>query len=115
MEEEQEENKSSILSPAGIIMLIVAVLIDLAGLIILCFGLDDLGILDVLGLVFIGGLMFVQSGEITSTKGTKKALKKAGGKVLKRVGLSFLGELIPYFGGIAPCWILAVYFHFKNK
>ena len=113
--EEQEKNSASILSPAGIIMLIAAVLIDLAGLIILCFGVDDLGILDVLGLVFIGGLMFIQSGEITGTKGAKKALKKTGGKVLKRIGLSFLGEVIPYFGGLAPCWTLAVYFHFRNK
>jgi len=111
----EEKNDLAILSPIGIIMLIFAILLDLAGLILLCFALDDLGILDVLGLIFIGGLMFMSSGDVTATKGAEKVLKKTGGKVLKRVGLSFVGELIPYFGGVAPCWTLAVYFHFKNK
>jgi len=113
--EEQAKNNPSMLSPVGIMLLISAVLLDLAGLIILCFGLDDFGILDALGLIFIGGLMFMSSGDITATKGAKKVLKKAGGKVLKRAGLSFLGELIPYFGGIAPCWTIAVILHFRNK
>ncbi|MBL7150848.1 hypothetical protein ISS86_02875 [Candidatus Microgenomates bacterium] len=114
-EEKEEKNSPSILSPIGVIMLIFAILLDLAGLIILCFGLDDLGILDVLGLIFVGGLMFMSARDMTVTKGAKKALKKVGGKVLKRVGLSFLGELIPYFGGIAPCWTIAVILHFRNK
>jgi hypothetical protein len=76
-----------------------------------CFGLDDLGIIDIIGLFVIGGWMLSRSGQIIGTKGAKKA----GGKIFKRLGLSFFGELIPYFGGIAPCWILAVYFELKSK
>ena len=112
---EEGENKSSILSPLGILTLVCATLIDLAGLIVLCFGLDDFGILDIIGLVFVGGLMFIQSKEITGSKGSQKVMKKVGGKIAKRLGFSFLGEVIPYFGGIAPCWTLAVIFHYKKN
>jgi len=30
------------------------------------------------------------------------------------LGLSFLGELIPFFGDVAPCWTLAVYFELQS-
>lgn len=104
----------NLLSPTGIMLFSVAGVIDGIGLIILCTGLDDLGIMDIIGLIFVGGLMFATSGSITGTKGAQKTVKKLGTKLSKRLGLSFLGELIPYFGGIAPCWTLAVYFHLKG-
>lgn len=102
---------TSFFSPEGIIMMIVAFFIDLAGFIVLIFGFDDYGILDVIGLFIIGGWMLFRSGTIVTTK---KA-RKIGVRFLKRLGLSFLGESIPYVGSIAPCWILAVYFELKNK
>ena len=115
--EEAPEIRSAgnFLSPVGIMMLLIAGTIDLIGLVILCFGLDDLGIMDIIGLIFVGGLMYFTSGSITATKGAQKTAKKLGTKILKRLGLSFLGELIPYFGGIAPCWIIAVYFHLRGS
>ena len=100
--------EGSFTSPEGILMLCVAVILDLVGLILFCLcwlGIDDYGILDVIGLVIIGGWMFIRSG---SKKGA------IGKKLAKRLGLAFFGELIPFFGGIAPCWTLAVYFELKS-
>lgn len=115
-QEEAEEIKTSgsfgnFLSPEGIIMLMAAGLLDLMGLIILLFGLDDLGILDIIGLIIIGGWIFFRSGVVTGTARSKKVW----GKILKRAGLSFLIELFPYIGSLAPCWIAAVYFELKNS
>ena len=110
------EKMGAFLSPEGILMMGLAILIDMAGLfslvLIWLFGVGFIisTIFDVAGLVLIGGWMLLRSGQITATKGAKKAF----GKLLKRGGLSFIGESIPIFGDIAPCWTLAVYFELKN-
>ncbi len=124
-EETAEEKTSesnilgSLLSPIGIIMLLAAGMIDLIGFLIMCFGLDDLGIMDIIGLIFVGGLMYIHSGSITSgkkdKKTTKKTTKKVGGKIFKRLGLSFLVEIIPYLGSLVPSWTIAAYSHLKNS
>lgn len=101
----------SLFSPEALVMFFFAGMLDLIGLILLLFALDDFWITDIIGLIFLGGWMFLRSGTITATKGAKKA----GTKFLKRIGFSFLGEIIPFFGGIAPCWTLAVYFELRGS
>ena len=107
----------ALFSPEGIIMMLLAGLIDTIGLfclaLTLVFGIGQAisPILDTIGLILIGGWMLSRYGRMTGTKGAKKA----GGKLLKRFGLSFLGELIPIFGDVAPCWTLAVYFTLKSS
>ena len=114
-EESSEAGGGGFFSPAAIILFSTAVLIDIAGLIVLCFGIDDFGILDITGLIFVGGLMYIHAGTVTGTKGAQELVKKTSTKFLKKIGLSFLGEVIPYFGSVAPCWTIAVYFHLKGK
>lgn len=115
--EPASEEMGALFSPEGIIMMLLAILIDTAGLICLIltaiFGIGQIIslVVDIIGMVLIGGWMLSRYGRMTGTKGAKKA----GGKLLKRFGLSFLGELIPIFGDVAPCWILAVYFTLKSK
>jgi len=111
----------------AIIIFPVAILLDLIGFMLLFFLLDDFWILDIIGLVVIGSWMLFRQGHVTIPKKTakkieKKALeqltkttKKTEKKFLKRFGLAFLGEIIPYIGGIAPCWTLAVFFELKNN
>jgi len=120
---EPASERGALFSPEGVIMMLLAILIDIAGLFCLVldlvlslFGIFGIGtaissVLDVLGLILIGGWMLFRYGQMTGTKGAKKA----GGKLLKRLGLSFLGELIPIFGDVAPCWTLAVYFTLKSS
>lgn len=106
--------EGSLTSPEGILMLLVAAIIDIVGLILLCLswlGVDDYGILDTIGLVIIGGWMFFRSGKISGTKGAQKV----GKKVFKKLGLTFLVEVIPFLGSAAPCWVVAVYSELKNS
>ncbi len=114
-EESPQIGGGDFFSPAAIILFFTAVLIDIASLIVLCFGVDDFGILDITGLIFVGGLMYIHAGTATVSKGAQKLVKKTSTTFLKKIGLAFLGEVIPYFGSVAPCWTLAVYFHLKGK
>ena len=119
--EEKEERKTpeekvgSLTTPEAFVIFPLAALLDLAGLIILCCGLDDFWILDTIGLILIGGWMFVRIGHITATKRAAQMAEKTGKKLLKRTGLAFLIEIIPWVGGLAPSWVLAVYFELKNN
>ncbi|KKP93811.1 MAG: hypothetical protein UR98_C0002G0050 [Parcubacteria group bacterium GW2011_GWA1_36_12] len=112
-EEIQESGGAmNLLSPEGLVMMSVAVVIDLIGLIIVCVGLDDFGITDIIGMIFIGSWMFFRSGAMperkTPSKKSKGAGKTAERNVLKRFGLTGLAELIPYLGAL-PWWTIMVY------
>ena len=105
----------------GILMLSMAIFLDFIGFILLVLSFFGIGIPlsfipDLIGLVFIGGLMFLSpSGGIVLTKGADKLTKTLAKKIGKKLGLSFIGELIPFFGDAMPCWTLAVYFHLKGS
>jgi len=110
-----EAKIGALLTPEGILMMFLAIVIDLVGLVLFILSFFGIGIIlsgisDILGLLFIGSWMFARSGNITATKGAKKL----GQKFFKRLGASFLGELIPFFGDVAPCWTLAVYFELRS-
>lgn len=107
-------NFGSLSSPEGTLMMLAALLLDCIGVFLLIFGLDDFGIADVFGIILIGGWMYSRSGVI---RAPQKAQKKAGGWLRKlfrgkwkKYLTPFIGEIIPYFGGIAFCWTLAVYY-----
>ena len=67
--------EESITDPEGIIMLIVAVILDLTGFIIFIlgtwFGIDDYGILDTIGATIFGIWMFIRYSSIGSKGGAK--------------------------------------------
>ena len=92
-------------------MLIVAGMLDMIGLILLCLswlGVDDYGILDIIGGVIIGSWLLLKGG------GSLEAIKKGAKKSAKRFGIAFLVEAIPFLGGIAPSWIVLVYTELKK-
>ena len=125
-------------SPEGLIILPFAVFIDLIGIILVCFGLDDFWITDIIAWIFLGGWSFFRSQIISSSgaepidisqirKGktdfnkqiqeakkiseeTKKAQKGAkAAKWGKRI--KWL-EFIPYVGCL-PLWSVSVYMTIK--
>jgi len=100
-----DSTSGNLTSPEGILMLLLAVGIDGTGLIITFFLLDDLGILDAIGMVVIGGWMYSRSGS-NAGSATKKGLK--------RFILSFAVELTPYLGGVSPSWTWLVYKTLKD-
>jgi len=121
------------LSPKGIleaitvfpIMFLIALCLDIISLIIIFFGLDDVGILDIIGFAIFGIWIFVRSGgerTVTpesspdlTTRGRKQAIQKKGaslmkklGKVGLRAGIIGILEFIPYVGAIIFGWTLLV-------
>jgi len=89
-------------------MLCTAALLDLfIGSLLLLFswiGVDDYGILDILGAMIIGLWLYFRAG---SWEGFKKGIKK--------FLLAFGIELIPIIGNISPSWTILVYRELKNS
>ncbi len=110
----------ALFSPEAVVMFLAAGMLDLAGLIILILNFFGVGLAisfipDIIGLVFLGSWMYFRTGHVTISRSAGKTIRKSGRKILKRLGLSFAGELIPFFGDLAFCWTLAVYFELKNN
>ena len=105
--------EGNLTGPEGILLLCVAGLLDVIGFVFFLLswlGADDYGILDVIGLVIIGGWLLIRTGSVKSTKGAQDVAKKT----LKRFGFTFLVELIPFLGGIAPSWTILVWKELKE-
>ena len=123
-------------SPEGIIILPVAIIIDLVGIVLVCFGLDDFGITDIIAWIFLGtwGLFRSQmmpasgSGQVQMPQGSKKDFKKQfqeakriseqtkkaqkGVKAAKWAKRIRWLEFIPYVGAL-PLWSVSVYMTIK--
>ena len=110
----------ALFSPEALVMFIAAGSLDLIGLILLILDFIGIGLAlsfipDIIGIIVIGSWMYFRSGHITISRRAGKTIKKTGRKIFKRLGLAFLGELIPLFGDVAFCWLLVVYFELKNN
>lgn len=114
--EETATGKGSLFTLEGILMLSIAVVLDLIGLVLFILSFFGVGIppsfiLDIAGLATIGTWTLIRSGKVGATRRTVGMFRKS----LGRLGLGFLGELIPFFGDIAFCWTLVVYLELKSK
>ncbi|MDO8639493.1 MAG: hypothetical protein Q7R53_01075 [bacterium] len=120
--ENEEEGQASAEMPLAnfltpeILMFIPAVLLDIIGLILLIFALDDFFITDIIGIAILGSWTYFRSQTLKVTKGASEKIGKAGkwAKKMKWLRpLLFVGELIPYVGAL-PCWTLLVFFELKG-
>ena len=107
--------EGNLTGPEGILMLIIAVPLDLIGIIFFILSFFGIGIAfsfitDIIGLIFIGGWLLIRTGSVKSTKGAQEIAKKT----LKRFGFTFLIELMPFLGGIAPSWTILVWKELKG-
>lgn len=101
--------QGNLTGPEGILMLCVAGILDTIGFIFFLLswlGIDDFGFLDVLGMLIIGGWMFMRGGGLN-----KKIIKRG----LRRFAISSIVELIPFLGGIAPSWTILVFMELKGS
>lgn len=107
----------------------LALVLDIIGVILICFGLDDLGILDTIGIAVFGLWIFWRSGgkrdlsdrKPVSTKVKSAQIKKQGSALLKRlgkvglrVGITAIFEFIPYVGAILFGWTILVIIEFAS-
>lgn len=90
----------NLVSPEGVVMIFCALILDITGLILLLFGLDDFGVTDIIGMLFIGGWAFLRFGTIT----LGQKAKSTG----KRFIVSAIIEFIPWIGSLLPTWTIFV-------
>jgi len=117
MAEDTEEARKmgAFLGPEALIMLPVAVVLDLIGIILVCFALDDFWITDIIGIASIGLWTYFRSQTMKVTHKAAARITKVA-KWAKRLKwlrpLLIIGEFIPYVGA-APLWIIVVYLELK--
>ncbi len=112
---------TAFLSPEAFYLFPIAIALDLTGIILIFFGLDDFWITDIIGILLIGGYLYFRSGTLKVTYRAEERITKTVTKVAKwakrlrwlRPLLMFL-EFIPYVG-VAPCWIILVYLELTNS
>lgn len=104
-------------TPETFFMLPIALGLDLIGIILVCFGLDDFGITDIIGIGFINTWLLLRGKKALHSQGKKGAMssiKKAfTGKSSKFFTASIL-ELVPYLGCL-PFWTLSVLFNLEEE
>ena len=96
------------LSPATVIMLPLAIGLDVIGIVLLCFGLDDCGITDTIGIVFIDTWLYFQGRKVVKgNRGLSGFFKNLfTGNVTKYIVPTAV-ELTPYLGAL-PMWTWSV-------
>ncbi|OGZ65150.1 MAG: hypothetical protein A2998_02605 [Candidatus Staskawiczbacteria bacterium RIFCSPLOWO2_01_FULL_37_25b] len=98
-------SEGNLTAPEGILMLCVAGILDGIGFIFFLLswlGVDDYGILDILGAVIIGGWLFMRKGTA------------AASGALKRFLIAFGIETVPFLGSISPSWTIMVWKELKS-
>jgi len=88
------------IDPETILMLPFALIIDAISIVLLFFGLDDLGITDTIAMLTLG--MWLQF-----RKGLDIKISKKDSKRIMRFLVSVIGEYIPYLGAL-PFWTVMV-------
>lgn len=109
---------AALFGPEGMIMMPIAIILDLVGIILIIFGLDDFFITDIIGIIFISTWMFIRSGAVAVPE---RMQKRTQGRVAnlfrgskwRKFLTPVIGELIPYVGAF-PCWTLAVYYEITS-
>jgi hypothetical protein len=135
-QEKAIEEAGIYLSPEAIVMFPLAILLDLIGIILVIFSLDDFFITDIIGFAFIGSWGYFRSQirekettiqtapaeerrelskKIKEVRKPQKEVKvaKKGAKVAKWGRRLKWLELIPYLGWL-PFWTVSVYFELKS-
>lgn len=97
------------ISPEVVIMLPFGIMCDVIGLIILCCGLDDFGLIDIVPMMIIFSWLIIRGKELPNLQGgLKNKIRNLFTDKRFRFLTPLLGELTPYLGGIGFFWTLTV-------
>jgi hypothetical protein len=92
-----------------------AIAFDLIGIALICFGLDDLGILDTVGvLIFDSWAIHKSLSPPSGRRGRRRGKNKKVKNILKRMLGSSIAEAIPYLGAL-PFWSYNIYMILKDQ
>jgi len=109
------------LTPETIIMLPIAFFLDLCGLAVVVFGLDDLGLLDIIGMFTFFPWLLIRGERLPSLAESRSGarIKEFLTKLFKNKHLKFLtpliGEVTPWVGGLGFFWTLSVLFNLEEQ
>ncbi len=109
------------LTPETVIMLPVAFFLDLCGLGLVIFALDDLGLIDIIGIFIFFPWLLIKGEKLPSLAETKGGARIKGSlaKLFKNKHLKFLtpliGEVTPWVGGLGFFWTLSVLFNLEEQ
>jgi hypothetical protein len=98
----------AVISPEGVIMLPIAVIID-----VLDFLIGSLLILDIVAILTIGVWIYFHSQQVAVTKGAAARLNKWARRLKWLRPVMIILEFIPIVG-MLPLWTLLVYFELKQ-
>jgi len=99
---------SSVLSPEGVMMLFIAVIID-----IIDFLIGSFFLLDIVAMLVIGVWIYFHSQQVAVTKGAAARLSVWTKRLRWLRPLMIVLEWIPIVG-MLPLWTLLVYFELKQ-
>ena len=108
-------------TPETMFILVPAIFIDLCGLGLVIFGLDDFGILDILGICIVFPWMLFNGGsspsisDIRAKRGNMEKMRKLFTDKKTKFALPLLGELAPWIGGVGFFWTMSVISNLKNN
>jgi len=96
-------------SPESLAMLVLSGAIDATGIVLLFCGLDDFGLLDPVGIIFINSWLIMKGKAKVETRkgGAVGFLKKSFTHPWGKFALPTLTELVFYLGAL-PMWTLSV-------
>lgn len=121
------EEGINFLSPEALVMFPLAIFLDLIGIILLIFALDDFFVTDIIGFAIIGAWSFFRSQikgkepeiQMSNIKERREITKEArqtkkAGKTAKWGKRAKWLEFIPYVGAF-PFWTVSVYSELKSS
>jgi hypothetical protein len=104
-------------TPESFFMLPFAIGLDLIGIILICFALDDFGIVDMMGIIFINAWLLLRGKKGFEAKGKKGAINSIKGAFTGKTSKFFVpsfAELIPYVGAL-PFWTISVILNLSEE
>ncbi|XOB41251.1 MAG: hypothetical protein ACKKMW_00665 [Candidatus Nealsonbacteria bacterium] len=118
---QQPSQKTSLLSPEGILMMSVGMMLDFLSIVcavlILAAGVGLLlsKIVYVVGFIIVNIWSIFRGGGIQRGKGKmSKQTSKGMGGFLKKYGKNLAVKIIPAIGDIAPLWTFTIYTELKS-
>jgi hypothetical protein len=107
-EEAEVRRQGAIFTPEGVVMLVIAAIID-----IIDFFIGSFFVLDIVAMLTIGVWIYFHSQQFTVTKGTAARMSAWTKRLRWLRPLMIVLEWIPIVG-MLPLWVLLVYFELKQ-
>ena len=114
-EEEATRKISALLSPEGVLMMSVGVLLDILSIIgailIIAFGVGLVfaKVVYIVGFIIIGSWAFFRSGTLPIKGKERKKMVRGLANFLKRQWPKLAGKVVPVVGDCLPLWTWMVY------